>query len=301
LDWLALSVFIEIAAGRSLAKAARQLKIAPMSATRRLSALEKELGVRLVNRTTRAISLTSEGQSFLPHARALLDERSAAYASIKHADKGAFGLLRVTTSVAFGRIVAAPLIVRFMRDNPSVKVDLIMTDDLVDIVKEGVDLAVRIANLSDSSLTARRLADSPRLLLAAPEYLARYGIPRNLEDLAKHDCLPISGTTHWSFKAGGQVRQMRVDGRFTANSIEGLLQASLCGLGIANLSSWYVQEEVRKGSLQQIELEDATPEELGVWALYPTKRHLPPKTKLFIDALAARVRDWPLTKNRRTY
>lgn len=264
-----------------------------MSATRRLSSLEKELGVRLVHRTTRAIALTPEGQAFLPHARVLLEERAAAYASIKPAGDAASGVLRLTTSVAFGRKIATPLIVQFARDNPALKVELLMTDDLVDIVKEGLDLAVRIANLSDSSLTARRLAESPRMLLASPEYLNRRGRPRKLEELSSHDCLPISGATHWSFRTGGKTRQVRVEGRFSANSIEGLLQACVGGLGVANLSSWFVQEEIRRGSLQQVELADATPQELGVWALYPTRHFLPAKTRLFIDALAARLRDWP--------
>lgn len=293
MDWLALSVFTEIAAGKSLAKAARHLKIAPMSATRRLSALEKELGVRLVHRTTRAIALTPEGQAFLPHAHALLEERVAAYASIKPTGDAASGVLRLTTSVAFGRKIATPLIAEFLGDNPALKIELLMTDDLVDIVKEGLDLAVRIANLADSSLTARRLADSPRMLLASPEYLNRRGRPRKLEDLSAHDCLPITSATHWPFRTGGKTRQVRVEGRFSANSIEGLLQACVGGLGIANLSSWFVQDEVRRGSLQRIDLADATPEELGVWALYPTKHLLPAKTRLFIDALAARLRDWP--------
>lgn len=291
MDVLALSVLVEIAGGSSLAKTARLLRIAPMSVSRRLAALEKELGVRLVHRTTRALALTDEGQVFLPHAKALLDEHAAAYASVRPSGKGAVGLLRLTTSVAFGRKVVAPIIVDFMRDNPAVKVDLLMTDHLVDIVADGVDLAVRIANLKDSSLIARRLSDNPRLLIASPAYLDRHGTPTTLDDLTKHECVVISGTTHWSFTSEGRLHHAKIDGRFSANSIEGLLQACIGSLGIANLSAWFVQDEIRSGAVRCIRLVDAEPEELGVWAVYPSSRMVPAKVRLFIEALELRLRD----------
>jgi DNA-binding transcriptional LysR family regulator len=291
-DWTGLSVFVEIAAGKSLAKAAQQLKISPMAATRRLSTLENELGVRLVHRSTRALALTPEGQSLLGHARALLEQHAAAHASVREADSGACGLLRVTTSIAFGRKVAAPLIVDFMRAHPAVKVDLLMSDSLVDLVPEGIDLAVRIANLADSSLVARRLAGNPRRLVASPDYVARHGRPQRLEDLAEHQCLAITGTTQWDFRLGNAVQRCRIDGRFSASSIEGLLQACLGGLGIANLSAWFVQDELADGRLQAVELADAVPEPLGIWAVYPSARLVPARTRLFIAALAEGLRGW---------
>lgn len=300
MDWLSLAVFAEIADGNSLAQAARQLQIAPMSATRRLSALEKDLGVRLVHRTTRALALTAEGQSFLPHARALLAEKVAAYESVRPAADSACGLLRITASVAFGRKVVAPIVVGFMQDNPAIKVDLLLTDNLVDIVTEGLDMAVRIANLADSSLVARRLAASPRVLLASPEYLKRSGTPRTLSDLLKHECLSISKTTYWSFTTADGVIRAKVDGRFSANSIEGLLQACVGGLGIANLSSWFVKDAIEDGSLIEIPLADAEPEELAIWAVYPTNLMMPAKVRLFVDALAQQLRGWdaPLPRPR---
>lgn len=291
MDWLGLSVLSEVAAGHSLAEAARRLQITPMSATRLLSALEKELGVRLVHRTTRAVALTAEGQVFLPHAKALLEMRAAAHASVRPASRGASGLLRLSTSIAFGRKIVAPFLVTFMRDNPAVKVDLLMTDTLVDVIQEGLDLAVRIADLTDSSsLTARRLAANPRALLASAEYLERNGTPRTLDDLRKHDCLTISHTTHWSFKTVGGLSRTKVSGRFSANSIEGLLQACIGGLGIANLSAWFVQDELRSGLLKNVDLVDGAPEQLGVWAVYPTSRMVPAKVRLFIDALGSHLR-----------
>ncbi|SHO60396.1 DNA-binding transcriptional regulator, LysR family [Pseudoxanthobacter soli DSM 19599] len=289
MNFLALSILTEVAAGSSLSGAARTLRISPMAATRQLSALEQDVGVRLVHRTTRAIALTAEGQAFLPHAQALLDERSAAYASVRPVTEGAFGLLRLTASVAFSRKVMVPMIADFMSANPAVKVDLTMTDDLVDLVNEGLDLAIRIANLTDSSLVARRLAGNPRLLLASPDYLERHGAPRTLADLEAHDCLPISRTARWAFRASGQPLSAKIGGRFSANSIEGLLQACVAGLGIANLSAWFVRDEIAAGRLKVIELADAVPEPLDVWAVYPSSRMVPVKVRLFIDALAARL------------
>ncbi len=289
MDFCALSVLVEAQAAGSLAGAARRLRIAPMTATRSLAELEAELGVRLVHRTTRALALTSEGMAFLPHAQKLLDAREAALASVRPSE-GAAGLLRLTASVAFGRKIVAPVVVGFMRDNPEVAVDLLMTDDVVDIVPAGIDLAVRIAKLSDSGLVARELAANPRRLLASVDYIKRHGIPRTLGELGQHSCLAITGTTHWAFRTDDRLVNRKITGRFTANSIEGLLQICLGGLGIANLSAWFVEAELAGGTLREVRLADAEPEPLSVWAVYPTRVMVPPKVRLFIDALAASLR-----------
>lgn len=263
-----------------------------MAATRRLSSLERALGVRLVHRSTRALALTPEGDAFLPHAAALLEAQEAAYESVRGDGAAATGLLRVTTSIAFGRRVAAPVLARFLDSNPAARVELVMTDDIVDIVPAGIDLAIRIANLADSSLVARRLARNPRLLLASEAYLGRHGQPRTLADLAGHECIATTGTRHWTFATGGGAVRVPAGGRFSSNSIEGLLQACVGGVGIANLSAWCVQEEVMTGAVRRIELADAEPEELDVWAVYPTSLLVPPKVRLFVDALAAELRAW---------
>ena len=171
MEFSALAVLVETASSGSLAAAARRLRITPMAATRSLSGLEQELGVRLLHRTTRALALTEEGQAFLPHAQALLEARDAAQASVGPATGNAAGLLRLTSSVAFGRKVVAPVIAEFMRNNPAVNVDLLMTDSVVDIIPAGIDLAIRIAKLTDSSLVARELAPNPRGLFATSGYL----------------------------------------------------------------------------------------------------------------------------------
>ncbi len=256
-----------------------------MAATRSLAALERELGVRLLHRTTRSLTLTDEGRTFLAHAQTLLEERDAAFASVRPAQAGASGLLRLTASSAFGRKVVAPATVAFMKEYPAVEVDLLLTDTVLDPVAAGLDLAIRIATLGDTSLVARRLAASPRSLFASPVYLAASGTPATLAELCGHQCLAISGVTHWAFEACGKTVATKIGGRFSANSIEGIHQACVGGLGIALLSRWEAADDVATGALREVRLADAEPEALAIWALYPTRRMVPAKVRLFIQSL----------------
>lgn len=290
MDFLALAVLVETASAGSLAAAARRLRIAPMAASRALAGLEQELGVRLVHRTTRALALTDDGQVFLPHAQALLEEKDAALASVRPSSDGASGLLRLSCSAAFGRKIANPALVDFMAANPQVRVDLMVVDTVIDMVAEGVDLAIRIATLPDSNLVARRLADNPCLLVAAPAYLERHGQPRTLADLRHHQCLTTPTRSHWIFDSEGRKARVKADGRYTASSIEAIHQACVGGLGIADLSAWNVREEIARGLLEPITLADAEPEPLAIWAVYPTRRLVPPKVRLFIEALSATLK-----------
>lgn len=285
-----LAVFAEAVRSGSLAAAARRLGLNAMAASRRLAALETELGVRLVQRTTRALSPTAEGEAFLPHAQAMLDEQASALAALRPAGAGVSGQLRVTASAAFGRKVVAPMIARFMAANPDLGVDLLLTDDQVDIVAQGIDVAVRIAKLRDNHLVARRLADNPRRLCAAPAYIARHGKPRVLADLVDHACLLGTGGSHWVFIRNGKTVRQKVGGRFTASSIEALHQACIGGLGIANLSGWNVEDDLRAGVIEPIRLEDAEPEPLAIWAVYPTARLVPAKVRAFVGALEQELR-----------
>lgn len=289
MEFAALALLVETASAGSLSGAARRLRLSPMAASRLLAGLERDVGVRLVQRTTRALSLTEEGQAFLPHARALLDERAAALASVGDARAGATGLLRLTASLSFGRQIVAPLVVAFMTDNPAVQVDLHLSDSVVDIVAEGVDLAIRIAQPGDSSLIARRLADNPRRLVAAPAYLDRHGAPADLTALGGHACLTVSAAPHWAFVSAGGVKRVQAAGRFTANSVDAIHEACRGGLGIANLSEWDVRAELARGALREVILEDAVPEPLGIFAVYPSRRMVPARVRLFIEALAGHL------------
>lgn len=285
MDIESLSVFAEAARAGSLAAAARKLGLGAMAASRRLAGLEAELGVRLVHRTTRALALTAEGEAFLPHAEAMLEEAANGRAAIRPSASGAAGLLRVTASEPFGRKVVTAMLPAFLRDNPDLRVDLQLTDSVVDIVAAGIDVAIRIAPLRDNALIALRLADSPRRLHAAPAYLEAVGAPRRLADLGDHQCLTLTGTNGWAFRVGERLRRVVVSGRCASNSIDALHEACLRGLGLALLSDWNTAEDVAAGRLVPVTLSDGVPETLGIWAVYPTRRLVPPKVKLFVEAL----------------
>lgn len=290
IDLTHVAVLVEAVQGGSLAAAARRLRITPMLASRRLAELEQEVGVRLVHRTTRSLALTVEGEAFFPHAQALLEEEATARAVVRPVSAGVSGLLRMTASVPFGRKVVAPLVPEVLREHPGLQIDLLLSDSIVDIVAQGLDLAIRIAPLRDNALVARRVADNPRGLYATPAYLAEHGAPATLEDLARHRCLALTGTGHWSFLVDGKVVRQRISGPFTSSSVEALHQACLGGLGIALLSGWDVREEVAIGHLLPLPLDVAEPEPLSIWAVYPTARLVPPKVRLFVAALEARLR-----------
>lgn len=289
LDLAAVALVVELASAGSLAAAARRLHLSSMAASRLLARLEQDVGVRLVQRTTRSLSFTDDGLAFLPHAQALVEEHEAALAALHGRSGEPSGLLRMSASLAFGRKVMAPIIVDFMQAHPRIEVELQLTDAVVDIVAEGLDLGIRIAELPDSSLIARRLADSPRRLVAAPAYLARFGAPERLEELGDHLCLTSTLSPRWAFRSGAGRRHLTVRGRFSANSLDAVHEACVGGLGIANLSDWRVREELASGRLREIVLADVSPEPLVIWAVYPTRRMVPAKVRLFIDALAARL------------
>lgn len=286
MDLAELAIFVESVQAGSIAGAARRLGIGAMAASRGLAALEQEVGARLVHRTTRSLAPTTAGEAFLPHARAMLEAQAEGLAAVRPSAAGLSGMLRITASAAFGRKVVAPMIPAFMRAHPALQVELLVTDEQVDIVARGIDVAVRIAKLRDNHLVARKLAENPRRLVAAPAYLAERGTPRRMEDLAAHHCLLPSNVPHWEFIQLGKHIRQRIEGPFTANSIEAIHQACLGGLGIANLSSWDVDPAIRRGALVEIALEDGVADPLAIWAVYPTAQLVPAKVRAFIQALA---------------
>ncbi|MHC0025001.1 substrate binding domain-containing protein [Enterobacter vonholyi] len=236
------------------------------------------------------------GTFFLPHAQALLEDKNNALADLFPEGTHLTGRLRITASAGFGRKIVAPMLTRFMQQHPALQVDLLATDEQVDIVGKGIDVALRIAPLRDNRLVAHRLCHNPRDLCASAAYLAANGYPKSFNDLAAHSCLTTSDTVHWSFEQGEQRYRQKVSGRFSANSVEAIFEACLGGLGIANLSRWYVEPAFREGKLERIVLEDARPESLAVWAVYPTSRLIPAKVRKFVEALEAELLLNPLTQ-----
>ncbi len=278
-----LEIFVEAVSAGSLAGAARRLKLPAMTASRRLAALEEELGVRLVHRTTRNLSLTSEGEALLPHAQMLIDGERSLREALKPSVESVSGLLRVSASVPFGRKILTPFIGKFLQKHPDLKIDLLLQDGIVDIVSQGIDCSIRIGILKDSALIAQAVSANPRALFASPEYLDRMGRPTTIEHLVDHQCLVQSGTTHWSF--GAKRLRQAINGSFSANSVEALHQAALHGMGIALLSDWAASEDVAAGRLEVLPMKEGVPEPLKIWAIYPSVRFVPPKVRHFITSL----------------
>ena len=281
-----IAVLVEAVQQGSLSAAGRRLGLTPLIASRRLSALEAEIGVRLVHRTTRSLSLTPDGEAFLPHAKAMLAHAEEARAAVAGGSTGAVGLLRVAASVPFGRKVLTPMLVGFLARNPRVKVELLLNDAVADIAAQGVDVAIRFGELRDSNLIARRLAANARGLYAAPAYLAMHGTPTMVADLRDHECLAVAGGQPWIFDRLGKTVRQSISGRFAADSIEALHEASIRGLGIVQLSEWNAREDVAAGRLQHVTLTDGAVPDQGIWAVLPTKRLTPQKVHLFLDALS---------------
>jgi len=283
MDSRGLEVFVCAVRKGSLSAAARHLRLTAMSATRRLATLEEELGVRLLHRTSRSLALTPEGEAFLPFASEMLDTQEAALATLSPTEGGATGLLRVTVTATLGRKRIMPIVHELLEENPRLRIDLDLNDAMVDIVASGVDLAIRIAPLKDSGLIARRIADNPKLIYAAPAYLERHGTPRTIEDLAGHECLTFTNFTHWQFIVDDKEQSVPVSGRFSSSSVDGFLSACVSGLGLAQLSAWDAQDEVANGRLVPVPIEGATPRDLAIWAVFPSRRQVLPKLRVFLD------------------
>ena len=280
--------FASVATKGSLTAAAKAEGVAPAVIGRRIDALEERLGVKLLVRTTRRISLTHEGSAFLDDCQRVLGDLSNAEASVSAGGVKASGYLRIAAPGGFGRRHVAPMVPKFVSQHPEVHVSLNLSDRVVDIVNEGFDCAVRVGDLPDSSLVSVRLADNRRLCVAAPAYLQRAGVPRSPAELQRHECLTLSSdasqTRGWAFSADGVVTHIRPNGRLDCSDGEVLHDWCVQGLGIAWRSSWEVDAEVAAGRLVSV-LDDFAAPPNGIYALFPQRKHLPLRVRLWIDFL----------------
>lgn len=280
--------FVAVVAKGSLVAAARAEGVAPAVVGRRLDALEERLGVKLLQRTTRRLSLTHEGSAFLEDCQRLLVDLANAEASVSAGGVKASGHLRVTAPAGFGRRHVAPLVPRFLVQHPDVVLSLNLSDRVVDIVNEGYDCAVRVGDLPDSSLVSLRLADNQRRCVAAPAYLQRAGRPEHPQDLARHECLMLSSeasqTRGWAFVVDGETVHLRPQGRLDCSDGQVLHDWCLQGLGVAWRSTWEVEREIAAGRLVSL-LDDFAAPPNGVFAVFPQRKHLPLRVRLWIDFL----------------
>ncbi|NHZ63237.1 LysR family transcriptional regulator [Massilia genomosp. 1] len=282
-----LSTFVEVVARGSLSAAARAEGIAPAMIGRRLDALEARLGVKLLQRTTRKLALTDEGAAFLEDCQRILGELEEAESAVAERSARASGHLLVSAPAGFGRQHVAPLLPSFLAEHQDVTVNLNLNDRVVDVIGEGVDVAIRIASLSDSSLVGVKLADNQRVLVASPAYLKRHGVPDTLADLARHNCLAISSEGSqrgWTFRDNGKLVTLKVAGNMVCNDGEVLHDWALAGKGLAWRSMWEVGTEIEAGKLYTVLDAFAAPGN-DIHAVFAQRRHLPLRIRAFVDFL----------------
>jgi DNA-binding transcriptional LysR family regulator len=282
-----ISTFVEVVSRGSLSAAARAEGIAPAMIGRRLDALEARLGVKLLQRTTRRLALTDEGAAFLEDCQRILAELEEAESAISDRSARASGHLLVSAPAGFGRRHVAPLLPSFLAEHRDLTVNLNLNDRLVDVVGEGVDVAIRIASLSDSSLVGVKLATNHRVLVATPSYLKRHGTPRTLADLARHNCLAISNEGSqrgWTFRDNGKIVTIKVDGNMVCNDGEVLHDWSLAGKGLAWRSMWEVGAQIEAGQLCTV-LDDYAAPGNDIYAVFAQRHHLPLRIRAFVDFL----------------
>jgi len=293
LDLLDVALFVRAALLANVSAAGREFGLSAAVASARLAQLERLLGARLLHRTTRRISLTQDGEIFMTRAQTLLDAAAAARASVGRAQTEPHGRLRVAMTSSFGRQHVSPVIPEFLRRYPGVSVDLRLSDHLVDLVDAGVDLAIRLGALKDSTLVAKRLAANPRVICCSPAYLAERGVPHHPADLAQHECVILSDQHTWAFETPAGRLDVRVGGRLATDNGEVIRDALLAGFGIALKSTWDVAPYLRSGELVTILDSYPLAETVAIWAVYPSRAFVPPKTLAFIDFLAAHFGDPP--------
>ncbi|TYT23543.1 LysR family transcriptional regulator [Luteimonas viscosa] len=287
-----VALFLRVLDLGSITAAARSLDLSAAVASQRLKRLEKDLGVRLLHRTTRRLHPTPEGIALASQGRALVEEIESLGAGLRETAREVAGTLRVTASASFGRQYISPLLPDFLAAHPRLRVSLDLDDRVTDLVGSGFDLAIRIGALRDSTLVSRQLAVNRRVLCASPDYLRRRGVPRVPADLAAHDCVLLTGRDgrqHGWTLAGpdGRPLEVRVAGRFESNYGEALRDAAVAGLGIALHSVWHVHQDLCEGRLQVV-LPDHPVPASGIHAVMPERRLVPPRVRVFVDYLADR-------------
>lgn len=281
-----LEVFARVIATGSMSMAARDLGLSPAVVSKRIKRLEDRLGTRLLQRTTRQISLTEAGQGFHQRILAVLAgiEEAETYASGRSSEVS--GTLKISAPTSFGRMHIAPHLKAFMDAHPDLAIQLVLSDEFTDIVGGGFDLAIRIAELTDSTLVARRLASVRRLLCASPDYITAHGMPQGIDDLKRHRCLPAHNHDVWRLEGPQGTLNIRPEGMLITNSSEVIREAVIAGLGIALRSTWDIGEELKGGRLVQVLPAYEGSHNVALSAVYPSRQFLPAKVRLFIDYLA---------------
>ncbi|WP_109355476.1 LysR substrate-binding domain-containing protein [Sphingorhabdus sp. EL138] len=282
-DWEGISEFVGVAEAKSFTGAAKRLGISTAQVSRQIGALENRLAVKLFYRTTRKVSITETGRIYYNHCRQVLDGLLEAERAITDLHQTPKGILNLTAPITFGETRIAPLVNDFVARYPELRVNLTLTNQLLDLVAESYDLAIRLGQLEDSTMMAKRLSYRTYYACAAPSYLAIHGAPHALSELEQHNCL--RGTfDYWRFEENGKSRHIPITGNIRCNSGASLVDAALKGIGIIQLPDYYVKAELESGRLVAI-LDNFRTSDDGIWAIYPHNRQLSPKVRLLIEYL----------------
>jgi len=289
----AFVVFARVVEQQSFTAAAQLLGVSKSAVSKQVAKLEESLGVRLLNRTTRRIQVTEAGNVFYERCRRIADEVDEARAAVFSLQASPRGVLRVNAPVSYGLLHLGRLLPDFMARYPDLQVDLSLSDRKVDLLEEGIDVAVRIGQLSDSSLIAKKITEFPRVVAASPAYWEKHGRPESPEDLSTHNCFIytyLPQGDQWSFRdpESGAAVSTRVAGSLSANNGDALLQAAERGLGVYWMPSFFVDRQFDDGVLEEV-LRDYRADPIGLYAIFPHSRHLPTKTRAFVDFLSEQI------------
>jgi len=287
-----MAVFRRVVEAKNFSAVARETNMSQSTVSKHIAALEERLGAKLLNRSTRSLKLTEAGKEYYHHCVRILNDFQEAEASIGKGKIKPTGTLRISTSAAFGRTCLLPYLDEFFNAYPDINIDLLFDDDYVDLVKQGIDLAIRIGPLADSSLIARKIGTSPRVVVASTEYLVKHGRPKKPTDLIKHNCLFYSlqkAPDLWYFNSAQEGDEsVRVSGRLKASSPDAICDATMEGLGISILCEWFARKYIRNGRLNVI-LQNYHPTAYDINAIYPERKFVPQKVKSMIEFLISKM------------
>ncbi|MEM7209518.1 MAG: LysR substrate-binding domain-containing protein [Pseudomonadota bacterium] len=281
----AIPVFVAVVENRSFSSAAKALEVSKSAVSKRINRLEEQLGVRLLHRTTRKLSLTEAGERYYEHALQAVESASQAEDAVMELQGEPQGRLRVSCSMSFGLMHVAPLIPKFMQRYPKLEIDLIMDDRNVDMVAESIDIAIRSGTLADSSLVARRLSPLRQVLCASPQYIQRHGAPSNPDELEQRNCILFSysiDTNEWTLTRESESHTVTVSGNYRVNSSIALLESLVEGIGIGRLPTFIAGPELKSGRLVQVLADYRIPDHI-FYAVFPEREYLPAKVRAFFD------------------
>jgi len=288
-----MQVFLRVVETGSFSEAARQLRMTPSSVSKLVGRIEARLGVRLLERSTRRLSLTQEGRIYYDRSQSLLADLEEIERDLSQGAASIAGTVRVSASVGFGMVAVEPLLPAFWAEYPNVAVDLSLSDEIVDLYLDRTDVAFRVGVLTSSSLTARKLGTAPRKIVAAPDYLRRHGRPESVADLARHACLGLNfrrSIPVWPLRDGGRIVDRGVSGPLLANNGETVRRMALAGMGLARMGEFHIREDLRTGTLVEVLAGASEGDHEDVHALFLGRERMPQRVRAFLDFMTPRLR-----------